>query len=182
MRSVCLYCGSRTGTDPAQADVARRFGRAVARAGLRLVYGAGDRGLMGEAARAAQAGGAPVMGFIPRCLVEREMARREIDHLVITETMHERKALMLANADAVVALAGGPGTLDELIEALTWASLGLHAKPVLLVNAGGYWDPLLALFERMEAEGFLHRPIPGLLTVVETPEDAVARVAEAGAP
>ncbi len=181
MRSVCLYCGSRTGTDPAHGEMARRFGRAVADAGLRLVYGAGDHGLMGEAARAAQAGGASVLGFIPRHLVAKELARREIDHLVITETMHERKALMLANSDAVVALAGGPGTLDELIEAVTWASLGLHAKPVLLVNAGGYWDPLLQLFERMGAEGFLHRPVGALVTVVATPEEAVALAVEAAA-
>ncbi len=178
--SVCLYCGSRHGHDPAHAEAARGLGRAVAAAGLRLVYGAGDFGLMGEAARAAQDGGAHVTGFIPRHLVSREVARGECDALIVTETMHERKALMLGNADAVVALSGGPGTLDELIEVLTWRHLGLHAKPVVLVNLGGYWDPLLALFRAMEAGGFADPSFAAALEVVATPEAAVAALLRTG--
>lgn len=181
IRSVCLYCGSRMGHDTAHAEIARRFGRAVAAAGLRLVYGAGDFGLMGEAARAAQAAGAHVTGVIPRHLVAREVARTECDNLVITETMHERKSLMLGNADAAVALPGGPGTLDELVEVLTWRNLGLHAKPAVLVNVGGYWDPLLALFAAMEAGGFSDARFTAGLTVVADPEAAIAALTRPGA-
>ncbi|MGF1446818.1 MAG: TIGR00730 family Rossman fold protein [Pikeienuella sp.] len=178
IKSLCLYCGSRNGTDPAHRAAAKRFGRAVAASGLRLVYGAGDYGLMGEAARAAQSAGAHVTGFIPRRLVDREVARTECDALVVTETMHERKALMLGNADAVVALSGGPGTLDELIEVLTWRNLGLHEKPVVLVNIAGYWDPLLALFRAMEAGGFSDARFLAALTVVDSPEAAIAALTD----
>lgn len=179
MKSVCLYCGSRPGADAAFAAAAAAFGAGVAAAGWRLVYGAGDMGLMGIAARAAQEGGAPVIGFIPRHLVEQEVARADLDHLVVTETMHERKKLMLGNADAVVALPGGPGTLDELVEVLTWRHLGLHAKPVVLVNIGGYWDPLLALFAHMTQAGFVGEGFRAGLTVVPDPLAALAALERA---
>lgn len=178
-RSACLFCGSRTGDDPALAAAAEAFGHGLARAGIRLVYGAGDRGLMGIAARAAQAGGGTILGFIPRHLVDLEVAKTDIDTLIVTDSLHERKKLMLANADAAVALPGGPGTLDELVEALTWRHLGLHAKPVLLVNLGGYWDPLLALVAHMEARGFVGGSFRAGLTVVATVDAALAEL-EAG--
>ncbi len=178
--SVCLFCGSRLGRGAHHAEIARRFGAGVAAAGIRLVYGAGDFGLMGEAARAAQAAGGHVTGFIPRHLVARELARADCDNLIVTETMHERKSLMFGNSDAVVALSGGPGTLDELIEVLTWRHLGLHAKPILLVNAEGYWDPLLALFRAMEQEEFSGPSFAAALTVVESPEAAVAALSGEG--
>ena len=161
-RSVCVFCGSRPGADPAYVAAAAATGRALAEAGLRLVWGAGDRGLMGEVARAAEAAGGETLGVVPAHLVEREQGR---GRFVVTETMHERKKVMLMNADALVALPGGAGTLDELIEALTWRQLGLHAKPVLLLNAAGYWEPLLALMRHLIAEGFADASFLGYLEV-----------------
>jgi len=171
--SICLYCGSSRGDDPRQAAEAEAIGAGIAERGWRLVYGAGDLGLMGIAARAAQARGGRVFGVIPRHLLELEVAKSDLDTLVLTETMHERKKLMLGNAAAVVALAGGIGTLDELIEVLTWRQLGLHAKPVLLVNAGGYWNPLLALFDHMQASGYLGGSYREGLTVVPSAAEAL---------
>ncbi len=143
-----------------------------------MVYGAGDLGLMGIAARAAMAEGGKVTGFIPRHLFALEVGKRDLDHLVITETMHERKTLMLGNADAVVALPGGLGTLDELIEVLTWSHLGLHKKPMALVNLEGYWDPLLGLFARMVEEGFAEHATVARLMVVPDPETAINRLCD----
>lgn len=167
-RTVCIYCGSRSGHRPAFVREARAAGTALAGAGFDLVYGAGDLGLMGETARAAQAAGARVTGFIPKHIFDLEVGKQDIHSLVVTETMHERKKLMLVNSDAVIALPGGPGTLDELIEVLTWRHLGLHQKPVLLLNTGDYWRPLLALFDHMETEGFVNSQFRDYLEVVET--------------
>jgi uncharacterized protein (TIGR00730 family) len=167
-RSVCIYCGSRPGRNPSYAREARAVGAALAEAGFAVVYGAGDLGLMGEAATAAQAAGARVTGFIPRHLFDLEVGKRDIHSLIVTETMHERKKLMLGNSDAVIALPGGPGTLDELIEVLTWRHLGLHDKPAFLLNTDDYWGPLLALFDHMIAEGFVSEKFRGYLTVVGT--------------
>lgn len=153
-RSVCVFCGSRPGRDPAHLETAASVGTEIARAGWQLVYGAGDVGLMGAVARAAEAAGGATMGVIPRHLVPREKGRPDLTRYVVTETMHERKKVMFMNADAVVTLPGGPGSLDELFEVLTWRQLGLHAKPVYLLNAGGYWNPLLSLIDHMIAEGF----------------------------
>ncbi|GMG82261.1 TIGR00730 family Rossman fold protein [Paralimibaculum aggregatum] len=182
IRSVCLYCGSRFGREPGYAEIARRFGRGVAEAGLRLVYGGGDVGLMGEAARAAVEAGAHVTGIIPKHIVDMEIATGPIANLVVTETMHERKKLMFMNSDAVVALPGGPGTLDELIEVLTWRQLGLHAKPVVIVNHEGYWDPLLAMLEHIEDQGFMGETFRGFYRVAASPEEAIALLTRAGAP
>jgi uncharacterized protein (TIGR00730 family) len=177
--SVCIYCGSRAGRNPEFAREARALGAALGRAGYALVYGAGDQGIMGETARAAQTAGARITGFIPRHLFDLEVAKHDIHALIVTETMHERKKLMLYNADAVLALPGGPGTLDELIEVLTWRHLGLHAKPAFLLNTNGYWAPLLALFEHMEAEGFVGPRFRDYLTVVETVDELMAALGEA---
>jgi uncharacterized protein (TIGR00730 family) len=177
--AICIYCGSRSGRRPGHVEVARATGRALGRAGFSVVYGAGDLGLMGETARAAKDAGARVTGFIPRHLFDLEVGKNDIDALVITETMHERKKLMFGNSDAVLALPGGPGTLDELIEVLTWRHLGLHRKPVVLLNAGDYWGPLLALFDHMVEEGFVGRGFLDYLTVVETVEAAVEALADA---
>jgi uncharacterized protein (TIGR00730 family) len=156
-RSVCVFCGSRPGGDPAHAAAATELGAALAAAGLRLVYGAGDVGLMGTVAAAAMAAGGETLGVVPAHLVAREAARRDLARVVVTETMHERKKVMFMNADAIVTLPGGPGSLDELFEVLTWRQLGLHAKPVYLLNVRGYWNPLLALLEHIVAEGFADR-------------------------
>jgi uncharacterized protein (TIGR00730 family) len=178
-RSVCIYCGSRSGRNPAYVREARVLGEALARAGYALVYGAGDLGIMGETARAAQNAGARITGFIPRHLFELEVGKQDIHSMIVTETMHERKKLMLGNADAVIALPGGPGTLDELIEVLTWRHLGLHDKPALLLNTGDYWGPLLALFDHMIAEGFVSGKFRDYLTVAETVDAVISKLGEA---
>ena len=178
-RTICIYCGSRMGGNPAYAVEARALGEALARGGYALVYGAGDLGLMGETARAAQDAGARIPVFIPRHLFELEAGKQDIHSLIVTETMHERKKLMLGNADAVVALPGGPGTLDELIEVLTWRHLGLHQKPVFLLNTIDYWGPLLALFDHMVAEGFVGEKFREYLSVVETVDDLIAGLDQA---
>ena len=178
-RSICIYCGSRSGRNPAYARDARAIGEALAKAGFGVVYGAGDLGLMGEAASAAQAAGARVTGFIPRHLHDLEVGKQDIHALIVTETMHERKKLMLGNSDAVIALPGGPGTLDELIEVLTWRHLGLHDKPAFLLNTGDYWGPLLALFDHMIAEGFVAEKFRGYLTVADSVEALMAALRRA---
>lgn len=152
--SVCVYCGSRAGARPAYAAAAEATGAMLATRGWRLVYGAGDVGLMGAVARAAQAAGGDTFGVIPVQLFQREAAKRDLSTFIITENMHERKKVMYMNSDAIVVLPGGAGSLDELFEVLTWRQLGLHEKPILLLNTEGYWTPLLALIAQIIAEGF----------------------------
>ena len=164
--SVCVYCGSRDGDDPAFAAAAEATGTLLARAGWRLVYGAGDVGLMGRVARAAQAGGGATMGVIPQHLLDWEVGKRDLDTFVVTETMHERKKVMVMNADAIVVLPGGAGSLDEFFEVLTWRQLGLHDKPILLLDTQGYWAPLVALLDHVVAHGFAGPETRGYVTVV----------------
>lgn len=152
--SICVFCGARPGSNPAHAEAARAMGETIARRGWRLVYGAGDVGLMGEVARAAQNAGARCMGVIPSHLLGLEKGKRDLTTFVVTEDMHERKKVMFMNSDAVVVLPGGAGSLDEFFEVLTWAQIGLHGKPILLLDMGGYWQPLLALIDHVIAEGF----------------------------
>ena len=172
--SICVYCGSREGADPAFAAAADALGRGLAAAGWRLVYGAGDVGLMGRVARAAQAAGGATMGVIPTHLLDMEVGKRDLDSFVVTETMHERKKVMIMNAHAVVMLPGGAGSLDEFFEALTWRQLGLHAKPVVLVNVNGFWDPLVALMDHVVEQGFADRSLMGFVQVVPDAEAAMA--------
>jgi hypothetical protein len=176
VRSVCVFCGSRPGVDPEYAAAARELGTSLASAGLRLVYGAGDVGLMGEVASAAKAAGGTTFGVIPVHLLEREQGRRDLTTVVVTETMHERKKVMFMNADAIVALPGGPGSLDELFEVLTWRQLGLHEKPVLLLNVAGYWDPLVALLDHIVARGFADAAFRASLTVVGSVAELIAEL------
>ena len=164
-KSVCVYCGSRSGARPAYAQDAIATGRMLAANGWRLVYGAGDVGLMGQVARAAQAAGSATFGVIPGHLFAREVGKRDLTTLVITETMHERKKVMFMNADAVVVLPGGGGSLDEFFEVLTWRQLGLHAKPIVILNTAGYWNPLLATIERIVDEGFADATLRSYVTV-----------------
>lgn len=168
-KSVCVYCGSRSGIRPAYEVAARETGALLARNGWRLVYGAGDVGLMGVVARSAKAAGGETFGVVPEHLLRRESSKRDLSTFVVTETMHERKKVMLMNADAVVMLPGGAGSLDELFEALTWRQLGLHAKPILLLNTEGCWDELLALLEKIVAEGFADASLLGYLGVADEP-------------
>ncbi|MGV6803105.1 MAG: LOG family protein [Ruegeria sp.] len=171
-KSVCVYCGSRNGANSAYAEAAETFGRLLAKEGWRLVYGAGDVGLMGEVARATQAAGGETFGVIPVHLVRREVGKTDLTHFVITETMHERKKVMIMNADAVVVLPGGPGSLDELFEALTWRQLGLHDKPILVMNVEGYWDTLHTLLNHVTDQGFADASLGDFITWVDSAEAA----------
>ncbi|MFK7835263.1 MAG: TIGR00730 family Rossman fold protein [Sulfitobacter sp.] len=165
-KSVCVYCGSRAGNDPAFTADAEALGTGLATAGYRLVYGAGDVGLMGSVARAAQAAGAETFGVIPQHLVDWEVGKTDLTTYVVTETMHERKKVMFMNCDAVVVLPGGAGSLDELFEALTWRQLGLHEKPIFLVNTNGYWDPLKTLLDHVVAHGFAGQDVIEYISLV----------------
>jgi uncharacterized protein (TIGR00730 family) len=155
VRSVCVFCGSSSGKNPVYADSARGVGDALAMRGLELVYGAGNIGLMGVLADAVLAAGGRVFGVIPQGLMVREVAHRGLTELHVVRTMHERKALMADRADAFLALPGGYGTADELFEILTWAQLGIHAKPVGLLNVEGYFDPMLGWIDHCVHEGFV---------------------------
>jgi len=154
MRSVCVFCGSRSGSRPAYTNAATDLGQMLADQGWRLVYGAGDVGLMGTTARAAQQAGGQTFGVIPVHLMQREAGKRDLSHFVVTENMHERKKVMFMNSDAIVVLPGGAGSLDEFFEVLTWRQLGLHQKPIFLLNIEDYWQPLTGLIDHIIAEGF----------------------------
>jgi hypothetical protein len=174
-KSVCVYCGSRAGIDPAYAVDAHNIGAALAENGWRLVYGAGDVGLMGTVARAAQNVGGDTFGVIPQHLVDWEVGKTDLTTYIVTETMHERKKVMFMNCDAVVVLPGGAGSLDELFEALTWRQLGLHEKPIYLLNTYGYWDPLISLVNHVVTQGFADASLLDYITVV--PDAAAATLA-----
>ncbi len=152
--SVCVYCGSRAGSNPRYAEDAETLGTALAEGGMRLVYGAGDVGLMGIVARSAMAAGGGTFGVIPEHLLKQEVGKRDLDTFIVTETMHERKKVMVMNADAIIVLPGGAGSLDEFFEVLTWRQLGLHDKPIFLLNSGGYWDKLRDLLSHIVAQEF----------------------------
>jgi uncharacterized protein (TIGR00730 family) len=155
IRSICVYCGSSPGNDPVYVEAARTFGRTLAREKLKLVYGGGGIGLMGEIARAAMDAGGEVTGVIPDFLVAREHALEGARAVIVTNDMHERKRTMFELADAFVALPGGIGTLEELVEQMTWIQLGRHKKPLLLLNLKKFWDPLLALLDHQRKQGFI---------------------------
>ncbi|NLH80141.1 MAG: TIGR00730 family Rossman fold protein [Phyllobacteriaceae bacterium] len=153
--SICIYCGAGKGADPAFVTAAVDLGRLLAREGIRLVYGGGSLGLMGATAKACLAEGGHVTGIIPQFLVDMEVMLPEVSELVVTADMHERKKLMFEKADAFVALPGGIGTLEEVVEQMTWAQLGQHAKPIMLANIGGFWDPFVSLLEHMKDNAFI---------------------------
>ena len=179
LRSVCVFCGSRPGLDPAYADDARALGDLIATEGWRLVYGAGDVGLMGEVARAAQAAGGRTLGVIPTHLMAREQGKRDLTTLVITENMHERKKVMFMNSDAIVVLPGGAGTLDEFFEVLTWRQIGLHKKPIFLLDTNGYWAPLTALVNHVIAQGFAEDAMRSYSTLVPDMATLATRLRDA---
>ena len=169
MRRVCVFCGSSAGTDPAYGLAARELARELVRLGMGLVYGGASVGLMGLLASGVLERGGEVIGVIPGSLRRREVAHQGLTDLHEVETMHERKALMAELSDGFVTLPGGYGTLDELAEALSWAQLGLHGKPVGLLDVGGFFAPLLAFFDRAVAEGFLKPAHRNLLLVSRDP-------------
>jgi len=179
LNQVCVYCGSGAGEDPTYAESARILGRALAKARIRLVYGGGSIGLMGIIARAALDEGGTVIGIIPRFLEKRERVFPDVSELIVTEDMHERKMLMFERADAFVALPGGVGTLEELIEQLTWAQLGQHQKPVLLANIAGFWQPLIDLLDHMRAEHFIRDGKSVSPLVTDNVDDIVPMLAQA---
>lgn len=156
IRNVCVYCGSGPGTDPAYVEAARDFGKALAKAGVGLVYGGGAVGMMGAIALSVLDHDGKVTGIIPEFLMSRERALRGTHDLIVTSDMHERKRKMFDMADAFVTLPGGVGTLEEVVEQITWMQLGRHKKPILLANINGFWDPLCALFDHMKALDFIH--------------------------
>ena len=174
LRRIGVYCASAIGTDPAFCAEAEAMGRAIAHAGLGLVYGGSGRGLMGVMADAALSGGAEVIGVLPSALDGREIGHTGLTRLELVSTMHERKARINELSDALIALPGGYGTLDELMEAVTWAQIGIHRKPCILVNTLGYWDGLLAFLDTAVAQGFITPENRGLLRLTANSAEALA--------
>lgn len=156
--NIAVFCGANTGTDPAILEAARTMGRTIAELGMGVVYGGGHVGLMGAVADAALDAGGKVIGVIPGFMVEKELAHQALTELIIVRDMHERKMRMHELSQAVVALPGGFGTMDEVFELLTWRQLGLHAKPIGVLNVNDFYTPLLEQVARMERDGFLHGP------------------------
>ncbi|MFF8799965.1 MULTISPECIES: TIGR00730 family Rossman fold protein [unclassified Methylobacterium] len=184
LTSVCVYCGSGFGGDPAFADAARRLGTSLARAGVKLVYGGGNVGLMGTVAGATLDAGGHVTGIIPDFLKSRERMLDAVQETIVVSDMHTRKKLMFDRADAFVAMPGGIGTLEELVEQLTWAQLGQHRKPILLLSVNGFWDPLITLIDHMRSQGFIREGLDLSYLIGDDPDRVVERLeaalAEAG--
>ena len=170
MRSVCVFCGGNSGANPRFAEAAARVGEVIAEAGLCLVYGGSSVGLMGIAANAALARGGKVLGVIPEGLASKEIAHQGLTELRVVSSMHERKALMVERSDAFVALPGGFGTLDELFEILTWGQLGLHRKPIALLNVDGFYNSLLDFLDRAVADQLLLEQHRGMLLLETSPD------------
>jgi uncharacterized protein (TIGR00730 family) len=175
-RNICVYCGSGLGVNPAYAAAARVLGQSLAQSGIGLVYGGGSLGLMGEVARATLESGGRVTGIIPDFLTQKEKMMRDVDELIVTEDMHERKRLMFERSDAFVALPGGVGTLEELVEQLTWVQLGRHSKPVIVANIEGFWNPFLSLLAHMKADTFIRPGLDLSFTVVDDAAEIVPLV------
>lgn len=173
MKTVCVYCASSTKIDPAYTEAARCLGTLLGSRGIRVVNGAGNMGLMGTVSDAALAADGRVTGVIPRFMVEQRWHHTGLSELIVTEDMHERKRTMLRLADAVIALPGGCGTLEELLEAITWKQLGLYLNPIVILNLKGYYDPLLAMFDRAIGEHFMGVRHAGLWQVARSPQEAV---------
>jgi uncharacterized protein (TIGR00730 family) len=174
IRAICVYCGSQPGRDTTFRQAGRALGRSMAENNIRLIYGGGTRGVMGAVADGVMSAGGKVTGIIPEFLMDKEATRHDLgqlNELIVTRDMHERKHAMFERADAFVTLPGGIGTLEEIIEIMTWAQLGRHEKPMVLANIGGFWDPLMALIDHMASQGFIHtahRVKPLVIEDVET--------------
>jgi uncharacterized protein (TIGR00730 family) len=180
IRTVCVYCGSGSGTNPRFIEAAQALGKIFAENGIRLVYGGGSVGMMGAVARAVLDHGGEVTGIIPDFLVQKEVMM-PLKDLIVTPDMHERKRLMFEHSDAFVALPGGIGTLEELVEQLTWKQLGRHAKPVLLADIDGFWEPLLELFVHMRSTQFIRTDMSVEILKAERVEDILPRLRAAAA-
>ncbi len=179
IRSVCVYCGSSDGNNVVHKKQAEILGKALADAKIKLVYGGGNRGIMGAVARAAFENGGEVIGIIPKFLVAHEWHKdgvHEVGEVIFTEDMHERKHLMFEKSDAFVALPGGIGTLEELVEILTWSQLGRHNKPIAVANIDNFWTPLMNLFDHMDNEGFFHSSALVKPLIVDRAEDILPEI------
>jgi uncharacterized protein (TIGR00730 family) len=179
IRSVCVYCGSSPGRSPVYLETGEALGRALAEAGLRLVYGGGTKGVMGAVARGTLRAGGKVTAIIPRFLINREAtqaALEGLDDLNVVDTMHQRKHMMFEKSDAFVALPGGIGTVEEIVEIMTWGQLGHHRKPMVFANINGFWEPMLAMLDHMRAEGFIHTGHLVQPTVIDKVEQIVPAI------
>ncbi len=184
IRSVCVYCGSSSGRGNTYMAAGHDLGRAIGIAGLRLVYGGGTKGIMGAVAAGAIEASGKVTGIIPRFLMNREATEQalvRLDELIVTDNMHQRKHTMFEKSDAFVALPGGIGTVEEIVEIMTWAQLGHHRKPVVFCNVSGFWNPMIALLDHMRTEGFIHTAHLVKPLVVDSSEGAVAAILDAWA-
>ncbi len=181
MQNICVYCGSSNGTDSRFVEAAEELGRQIGASGRKLVYGGGDNGLMGKVARATLASGGRVIGVIPDFLRKRENMLHAAQELIVVPDMHTRKRVMFERADAFVALPGGVGTLEELVEQLTWVQLGRHTKPVVIVDIGGFWRPLLSLFAHMRNSGFIRQEFELRYLVAERVADVLPMIDSAAA-
>ena len=187
IRSICVYCGSRPGLDPAYMKAGLALGKAIAEAGMSLVYGGGTRGIMGAVAEGVLSHGGRVTGIIPEFLVDMEATRQSLtalDELIVTRDMHERKHKMFERSDAFVALPGGIGTLEEIVEIMTWAQLGRHRKPMIFANVNSFWNPMMELLQHMRGQGFIHTSHlvqPMVIDAVEDIIPAIRKHAAAGA-
>jgi uncharacterized protein (TIGR00730 family) len=184
IKRICVYCGSNPGHDPRFVAAARRFGEILAGNRIELVYGCGSTGLMGTVARAVHDHGGTVIGIIPDFLKAQERMFTDADEVIVTADMHERKRLMFERSDAFVALPGGVGTIEEVVEQLTWAQLGRHKKPILIANIAGFWDPMIAMFDHLQESGFLAKRLGYLVTtnvedILPAVLTAAAQVSEA---
>ncbi|MFJ6322431.1 MULTISPECIES: TIGR00730 family Rossman fold protein [unclassified Rhizobium] len=187
IRSICVYCGSRPGRDPSYMTAGRELGKSIAENGLRLIYGGGTKGIMGAVASGVLSNGGQVTGIIPEFLVDMEATRHslgQLDELIITPDMHARKHTMFERADAFVALPGGIGTLEEIVEIMTWGQLGRHEKPMVFANINGFWDPMMELIRHMTEEGFVHTAHRVQPLVIDKVDDIIPAIrkhaAEAG--
>jgi uncharacterized protein (TIGR00730 family) len=181
IKTVCVYCGSGPGTNPRFIEAAVALGKALADSAIRLVYGGGSIGLMGALATSVLDHGGAVTGIIPDFLTSRENALSRVQEMIVTPDMHERKRLMFERSDAFVALPGGIGTLEELVEQLTWQQLGRHSKPILIANIDGFWEPLLALLTHMRATQFIRPALPIDLLKADRVDDILPRLRAAAA-
>lgn len=180
--SVCVFCGSSPGARPIYAEAASRFGVLLAEAGIRLVYGGGNVGLMGKVADAVMTAGGEAIGVIPRFLMDREVGHTALTEIHVVDSMHERKAMMAKLSDGFAILPGGIGTLEEMFEVWTWRQLGLHPKPCAVLNVGGYYDRMVGFLDDMVTEGFLQPGHRAALTIADTPEALLAAMRFAPAP
>jgi uncharacterized protein (TIGR00730 family) len=179
IRKICVYCGSGPGTDPAFVESARAFGAILAKNGVGLVFGGGAVGMMGAIAKSVLDHGGTVTGIIPEFLVAREHAMRGTDNLIVTRDMHERKRKMFEMADAFVAMPGGIGTLEEVVEQITWVQLGRHRKPIMLANIKNFWEPLCALIDHMKSLEFIREDLNFDLLVADRVEDILPKLQRA---